>query len=97
MLKTPEMDAYDPSPMRLIAIHQNTEIQTALRGVPVRLLITVQIFEPGMSRSREQAKNVRARACYTRVSCVVSKLQRRRYAGENEIAVAHRSNTLQSR
>ena len=44
-------------------MHQKTEIHTARRGVPVRLLMMVQSLEAGMSLSREKAKTVRARAC----------------------------------
>ena len=43
-------------------MHQKTLNQTASSGVPVRLLIMVQYLDPGMRRSREKAKKVRARA-----------------------------------
>ena len=46
-----------------MAIHQKTEIQTARIGVPVRGRILVQTFEKGTSRSRENAKTVRASDC----------------------------------
>jgi hypothetical protein len=63
MLKTPEMAAYEPRPIRLMTMQKNTEIQTAYKGVPVLELIFVQIEEPGMRRSRENANTVRPSAC----------------------------------
>ena len=62
-LNTPEMAMYDPSAIRLMAMHQKTLIHTAYRGVPVQRLMMVQTFEKGMSLSREKAKTVRASAC----------------------------------
>ena len=49
--------------MRLMAIHQKTENQTAYSGVPVFLLTMTHMRESGIRRSREKAKTVRARAC----------------------------------
>lgn len=57
------MAVYDPRPIKLIAIQKNTEIHTARIGVPVNGRILVHSLEPGMSRSREKAKKVRASAC----------------------------------
>lgn len=62
-LKTPRMAAYDPKPIRLMAMHQKTEIHTARIGVPVIGRILVQRFGNGKRRSREKAKTVRARDC----------------------------------
>ena len=65
ILKTPAMAAYEPKPIRLMAMQKNTEIQTAYNGVPVTELILVQTREKGTRRSREKAKSVRAWDCCT--------------------------------
>jgi hypothetical protein len=63
MLNTPEIAAYDPRPIKLIAMQKKTEIQTAYRGVPVSGVTIVQTEDSGSKRSREKANTVRARAC----------------------------------
>jgi hypothetical protein len=66
------MAAYDPRPIRLITIHQNTAIHTAKRGVPVLMLILVQMLEKGSSLSREKANTVRPSDCYSLLVIIYS-------------------------
>ena len=62
-LNTADNASYDPKPIRLMAMHQKTEIQTARIGVPVKGRIFSQALEKGISLSREKANTVLARAC----------------------------------
>lgn len=63
MLKTPDMAAEEPRPIRLMTMHQNVENQTAFSGVWVSGLTTTKIRLKGSRLSRERANTVRARAC----------------------------------